>query len=113
MFSRLIMADVPKAQDVADVAPGSAAVATGSPAEFANRLLGLEPLLLPQTTPLAEPSPARQLKFEQAFGQPSPAAASNLLSTPSPTLPAPPLTVESLSDTVQQLMRDLAALRIQ
>ena len=107
------MADVLKAQVVADVAPGSSPAATGSPAEFASRLLGLEPLLGMPTTPLTETSPARQLRFEQAFGQPSPAAASQPRSPPSSTLPAPPITVESFSDTVQQLMRDLAELRIQ
>ena len=88
------MAGVMKAQDVADVASGSAAAATGSPARLSPH-----------------DEAVRRLTF-----------APEALSTPSPTLPLTqtppphreqPLTVESLGETVQQLMRDMAELRIQ
>ena len=87
MFPRLIIADVLKAQDVADVASGSAAAATGSPARLSPH-----------------DEAARRLTF-----------APEAMLTPSPTLPhrEQPLTVESLGETVQQLMRDMAELRIQ
>ena len=57
----------------------------------------------------AASSPSKKL-FDRVF---SPGTASRPTSTPSPTAPAPPLTVESFSETVQQLMQDLAALRTQ
>ena len=82
------MADVPKAQVDADVAPGSAAAATGSPArlEVARRLFA------PEATSTASPT----LPLTQ---------------TPPPPREQP-LTVESLSATVQQLMRGMEEQRI-
>ena len=82
------MADVPKAQVDADVAPGSAAAATGSPARL---------------------EVARRLFAPEATSTPSP----TLPLTQTPLLPREqPLTVESFSATVQQLMRGMEEQRI-
>ena len=60
----------------------------------------------------AAASPVKRDKFEQVFGQLSPAATSPSASMPSPTLPSPPLTVESFSATVHQLMRAMEDQRV-
>ena len=59
----------------------------------------------------AAASLAKRNIFDQVFGV-SPAATSRSASMPSPTLRSSPLTVESLSATVHQLMRDMEDQRI-